>query len=98
MPGLTELSEGSERISERLSFSSTKYGPSVSAGLTMHAGVATATDPAVGEAAAAGAWVAPAAVAMLVGARVAALVAVAAGAGAAVVAVEVAACAGALDA
>src|SRR5690348_12876102 len=35
VPGRTELSEGSLRMSERLSFSSTKYGPSVSSGRAM---------------------------------------------------------------
>src|SRR3981081_3018889 len=37
---------GSVVMSERLRSSSTKYGPSVSAGVTMHVGVAT--EPAVG--------------------------------------------------
>ena len=36
-------------MSERLSRSSTKYGPSVSVGVTTHAGVATAVADAVGE-------------------------------------------------
>src|SRR6266480_2798185 len=43
VPGRTDPSLGSTVRSERLSRSSTKYGPSVSAGVTMHAGVATAT-------------------------------------------------------
>src|SRR6266542_867437 len=38
VPSFTAPLVGSERMSERLSFSSTKYGPSVSAGLTTHAG------------------------------------------------------------
>ena len=33
MPGCTELSEGSDLISERLGIPSTKYGPSVCCGL-----------------------------------------------------------------
>lgn len=36
------LSDGSTRMSERFSFSSTKNGPSVSSGRTMHDGTATA--------------------------------------------------------
>src|SRR5256885_16492906 len=43
VPGRTDPSLGSTVRSERLRRSSTKYGPSVSAGVTMHAGVATAT-------------------------------------------------------
>src|SRR5439155_20361721 len=41
MPGFTAPVDGSVRMSVRLSFSSTKYGPSVSAGRTMHDGAAT---------------------------------------------------------
>ena len=37
-PSFTEPSEGSDRISARLSWSSTKYGPSVCSGLTIHVG------------------------------------------------------------
>src|SRR2546430_13407035 len=43
VPGRTDPSLGSTVRSERWRRSSTKYGPSVSAGVTMHAGVATAT-------------------------------------------------------
>src|SRR2546430_424954 len=43
VPGRTDPSLGSMVMSARLRRSSTKYGPSVSAGVTMHAGVATAT-------------------------------------------------------
>src|SRR5881396_2229323 len=46
IPGLTAPVEGSTRMSERSSFSSTKYGPSVSAGRTMHEGTVTAADAA----------------------------------------------------
>src|SRR3954463_5725468 len=52
VPGLAALVEGSTRISLRLSFSSTKYGPSVRPGRTMQEGVATA--PPVAAALAAG--------------------------------------------
>src|SRR6476619_7391607 len=38
-PCRTEPSEGSERMSERFNFSSTKYGPSVSAGRATQAGI-----------------------------------------------------------
>src|SRR5262245_49577114 len=41
-PDFTEPSDGSTRTSERLSFSSTKYGPSVCSGRTTQAGVAAA--------------------------------------------------------
>jgi len=41
VPGRTDPSLGSTVMSERLRRSSTKYGPSVSAGVTTHAGVAT---------------------------------------------------------
>src|SRR6478672_12567575 len=47
-PGRVELSVGSLRISERLSFSSTKYGPSVISGRTTQSG--TAATSAVGDA------------------------------------------------
>jgi hypothetical protein len=40
---------GSTLISERLSRSSTKYGPSVSVGVTTHAGVGTAVVDADGD-------------------------------------------------
>src|SRR6266568_7834135 len=50
-PGFTAFVVGSERMSERFSFSSTKYGPSVSAGRTTHGGRTVA--PAVLVAAAA---------------------------------------------
>src|SRR3981081_4959082 len=46
-PGLTVPFVGSERISLRFSFSSTKYGPSVTAGRTMHDGSVVAADAAV---------------------------------------------------
>src|SRR5262249_17388782 len=42
-PGFTEPSEGSERMSERLSFSSIKYGPSVCSGRTTQEGMAAAS-------------------------------------------------------
>ena len=45
-PGFTDPSVGSLRISDRESFSSTKYGPSVSAGTTMQFGVATIAEAA----------------------------------------------------
>src|SRR5213083_2485267 len=44
MPSFTEPSVGSDRMSERLSFSSTKYGPSVSAGRTIQAGAVAVFD------------------------------------------------------
>src|SRR5581483_1380787 len=47
-PSLTVPSDGSERMSERLSFSSTKYGPSVSSGRTMQEGKATLVAAVVG--------------------------------------------------
>src|SRR4051794_9436751 len=43
-PGWTEPSPGSEVMSERWSISSTKYGPSVSAGRTTHDGMAAEPD------------------------------------------------------
>src|SRR5262245_12631602 len=42
-PGFTEPSEGSERMSERLSFSSIKYGPSVCSGRTTQESIAAAS-------------------------------------------------------
>ena len=41
-PGFTEPSEGSERMSERLSFSLIKYGPSVCSGRTTQEGMVAA--------------------------------------------------------
>src|SRR5206468_3089667 len=66
MPGFTAPVVGSERMSERFSFSSTKYGPSVSAGRTMHDGVATAA-PVVDTTLAPGTAVPTTAVALAVG-------------------------------
>src|SRR3990170_1129285 len=46
-PSATDPSDGSERMSDRMSISSTKYGPSVSSGRTTHAGVRmTVVNPA----------------------------------------------------
>jgi hypothetical protein len=45
-PVLTVPFVGSERMSLRFSFSSTKYGPSVTAGRTMHDGSVVAADDA----------------------------------------------------
>src|SRR6266487_5036590 len=45
-PSLTELSEGSERISERLSWPSTKYGPMVNSGRTTQSRAALVVDGA----------------------------------------------------
>ena len=56
-PGRTTPVAGSERMSERSSFSSMKYGPSVSAGRTMHDGSAVATADAVAAAVVAAALV-----------------------------------------
>src|SRR5438094_3936592 len=57
-PGFTAFVVGSERMSERFSFSSTKYGPSVRAGRPTHDGRAVAATALV--ATAASAAVAPA--------------------------------------
>src|SRR6266850_265637 len=69
-PGFSAPVVGSERMSERFSFSSTKYGPSVSAGRTMQDGVATAAPvvaAALAPALAAGAAVTAATLAAVVG-------------------------------